>query len=219
MLACPNAGLDFLNAASVLVLLTPLSFGLLTIPAYLAMRRLVRRRFSPALVRGSLERLAVLVAALAGACAAVAYADGMAAASGGSEAAVGGEYLLAFVASVPLGAIPWAAGELASGASERQGLAFLSSVAAASVLRLSAFLLLEASSFHRPSAAMAPLVLLQLAATGFAALGAACAYLALRGGAVESAPPEAVAMERVLSDYSSSMSENRSLRGCSSGFF
>jgi hypothetical protein len=53
MLACPNAGLDFLNAASVLVLLTPLSFGLLTIPAYLAVRRLVRRRFSPALVRGT----------------------------------------------------------------------------------------------------------------------------------------------------------------------
>jgi len=217
MLACPNAGFDFLDAASVLVLLTPLSFGLLTIPAYLAVRRLVRRRFSPALVRGSLERLAVIVAALAGACAAVAYADRMAAASGVSDAAVGGEYLLAFVASVPLGAIPWAAGELASGASERQGLAFLSSVAAASVLRLSAFLLLEACCFHRPSA-MAPLFLLQLAATGFAALGAACAYLALRGGAVESAFPEEVAMERVLSAYSSSIRENRSLLG-SSGFF
>jgi len=219
MLACPNVGPNFLDAASVLILLTPLSFGLLTIPAYLAVRRLVQTRFAPAFVRGTLERLGILAASLAGACAAVVYADGMAAvASRGSDAAVGGEYLLVFLASVPLGAIPWAAGELASGASERQDLAFLSSVAAASVLKLSAFVLLEPCNFRLPSA-LVPAVLLQLATTGFAALGAACAYLALRGGTVESAPPEAVAMERVLSDYSSSMSENRSLRGCSSGFF
>jgi len=148
-----------------------------------------------------------------------AMADGMAAvASSGRDAAAGGGYLLAFLASVPLGAIPWAAGELASGASERQDLAFFSSVATSSVLKLSAFVLLEPRSFYLPPA-LVPAVLLQLATTGFAALGAACTYLALRGGTVESAPSEAVAMERVLSDYSSSMSENRSFRGCSSGFF
>jgi hypothetical protein len=103
------------------------------------------------------------------------------------------------------------------GESERQGLAFLSSIATAYALSLGTFLFIG-PEFILEGPSIAP-VATQFSATALAALGSAGAYLALRGEPLEPAPPEALALERVLRDYSSSMSEKRSLAGCSSGFF
>jgi hypothetical protein len=199
--------------AAVLALL--FFFGLLTAPAYLAVRRLMLHRFTAPLERGKLERRLVLGASVAAACSSVLYANAIEAAiSGQSDNGMGlGQGLLLFIAPVPLGFTPWAAGELLGGESETPGLALMSCFGITYALGFAGFLVANASGLA--ALAIGP----QFASTSFAALGGATMYLAMRGEAIKPAPPEAVAMVRVLSDYSSSMSENLSLRGASSGFF
>jgi len=169
--------------------------GLLTVPACMAVRRVVQDRFTAPLGRGTLERRIVLGAALAGACTAVAYADAIGLAASGTAGLGFGQALLVMFAPAPLGAIPWAAGELVGGESERQRLALLSSIAVAYALSFAGLLLLGSPAFAEPTPAA---IAMQVAITTFAAVGAAAAYLTLRGTAIEPAPPEAVAFIRAL---------------------
>jgi len=217
LIACPSEGFFPVVAVVLAFLLAPVAVGALTAPACAAVQMVVRNRFISPLERGRLERCIVFATAIAGACSAVVHADGAVAILFPRDDAVRlGELLLVFIAPAPLGAIPWAAGEILGGESARPGLALASSIAAAYVLSLTGLAVLE----PRLSGTSPPeLVPLQFATTALAALGAAAAYVAVRGKALDPAPPEAVALERVLFDYSSSMSENLSLRGASSGFF
>jgi len=216
-IACSDEARFLLFLLVVAFMLAPFGICVLTAPACAAVQRVVLDRFTAPLERGRLERCIVFAAAIAGACSAVVHADGAAAILFRRDDPVHlGELLLAFIAPAPLGAVPWAAGEILGGESARPGLALASSIAAAYVLSLTGLAVLE----PRLSGTSPPeLVPLQFATTALAALGAAAAYVAVRGKALDPAPTEAVALERVLFDYSSSMSENLSLRGASSGFF
>jgi hypothetical protein len=218
LIGCAPYETTLFDAVTLAVFLAPLSVGLFTAPACAAVSWVMLRRFAAPLERGALEQCIVVGVSLAGACTAVLYADGFAAAGWGGrrDAIQAGEALLVFIAPAPLGAIPWAAGELVCGESERQGLALFSSIAMAYALSLAAFALIGPEAFWVPWPAA---FVTQLASAALAVLCAAETYLMTRGRAVEPAPPEAIALERVLSDYSSSISEKRSLRGCSSGFF
>ena len=103
--------------------------------------------------------------------------------------------LLTLFAPAPMGAIPWAAGELASGESKRQRLAFFCSIAVAYAVSICG--LLGRFDFDVPvSIAIAT----HLGTAALAALSAAISYLAVRGNPLAPAPPEAVALLRVLSD-------------------
>jgi hypothetical protein len=216
-IACANEASVLLSSLVVAFFLAPFAIGVLTAPACAAVQMVVLNRFTAPLERGRLERCIVLGAAIAGACSAVLNAHGAAMILfRQSDPARFGELLLAFIAPAPLGAIPWAAGEIVGGESARPGLALASSIAAAYVLSLTGFAVLEPRLFGPPTPELVPL---QFATTALAALGAVAAYGAVRGKALDPTPPEAVALERVLFDYSSSMSENLSVRGASSGFF
>jgi hypothetical protein len=210
-LAC----MGLLESLTVAAIFAPLSVGVLTLPACLAVRRLMERRFATSLVREVLDEWAALVAALCASCAAVGVADGIAAAAipAVRDPIAAGQLLLVFFAPAPLGAAPWAAGELVGGESERQGTALACSIATAFAVNLGALALLPCPGMDRVWT-----LRLQFSLTAFAAAAATGAYLAVRGPNRKPAPPEAIALQRMLSDYSSSMSENRSLRG-SSGFF
>jgi len=157
------------------------------------------RRFTAPLGRGMFEELIVVVASVAGAVAAVLYADGLAAAFGGGprNAIQGGEVLLVFIAPAPLGAIPWAIGELLAGESKRQRMALYASIAVAYVLSVAVFALVGPQAFWAPSPSA---FLIQLGSVAIAGLGAAEAYLMIRGEALEPPPPEAVALVRMLDD-------------------
>src|SRR5207248_7264630 len=169
--------------------------------AVIAVRRLLARRWAAPLERDAVERNAVLLACLAGALGAVACADAFAigVVSDPEGMSVTSGILLGFLAPVPLGAVPWMAGELLSGASVRQLRSLLASVAVSCLVSWNIFALCWMSIAR---AGLTPgLMVVQFAAAALAALAAGFAYLAARG------------------DYSSSMSEKWSLLGCSSGFF
>jgi hypothetical protein len=188
----------------------------LALPALIAARCIVIRRGSAPLHRGAPERNLVMCAALIGAAGALAWSDGCAAASGwgASETAA---MLVAFVAPVPLAAVPWVAGEIFSGASLRPCASFTAAAAVASATNWLCYAVLWAGRPREPLSGS--IILIQVPVMMASALLAARTYLAVRGETVQELPPEAVELERAASDYSSSMSENRSLRGASSGFF
>ena len=203
MLAC-NYGGGFFAFIFLLALLSALAggaalFGLLTVPAWLAVRRLMRVRFTAPLERGTLERLLVLVIALAAACTAVFCTDGIAAAmsrtSGGGTGFA--QVLLVAVVPAPLGLVPWAAGELLGGESETPGLALMSSIGVTYVLSLAGL------GLQGPHAVTTPAVTGQVATAAVAALGGGAMYLVMRGKAIPAAPPEAVALTRVLEEMRS----------------
>src|SRR5206468_4697954 len=93
---------------------TGVSASFLALPAVLGVRRLLARRWAAPLERDAVERNAVLAACLAGALGAVACADGIALALGWSPEGISqtAGILLSFLAPVPLGAVPWMAGEV-----------------------------------------------------------------------------------------------------------
>ena len=195
---------------------TVLATAMLAIPALIAVRCIVTRRACAPLQRVTLERNLVMLAALVGAAGALAWSDGCAVASGwgASDAAT---VLVAFVAPVPLAAIPWVAGEMFSGPSLRPFASFTASAAVACASSWACYAVLWAGKPAEPLTAS--IVLIQVPAMLTSALLAAQTYLATRGEPLHALPPEAVALHRAASDYSSSMSENLSLRGGSSGFF
>ena len=177
----------------VCALLPVAVLALLTVPAWIAVRRLLARRFVAPLQRGTLEALLVLGTALSGAASAVLCANALCAAAG----AVRGELaqaLLTFVVPAPLGLIPCAAGELLGGESETPGLAVSCAIGVTYVLAVGGLALESRGAFVAPGVAM------QLGTTALAALGGAAMYLGMRGPAIPPPPPEAVALLRVLSE-------------------
>ena len=199
LIACPPR-LDeavFFDSCVVALIVSPLAFGLLTVPATLAVHKVAQSRFAPLLDRGPLERRLVLGASLLGACSAVLHAAGAAAILDRTGNAMRvGLVLLVFIVPAPLGAIPWAAGELVGRESARQGLALACSIVTAYAISLGGFSVLE-SRF--PGVPSPELIALQAAVTPVASLVAALAYIAVRGKALEPAPPEAVALDRMSS--------------------
>src|SRR5882724_11554158 len=89
---------------------TMFTAAILAVPALIAARCIVTKRASAPLHRGALERNLVMCAALVGAAGALAWSDGCAIASGWG-ASQRAALLVAFVAPVPLAAVPWVAGE------------------------------------------------------------------------------------------------------------
>jgi len=199
---------------------TVFTTAILAIPALITARYIATRRALPPLRRGALERNLVMFASLVGAAGALAWSDGWAIASrivGGWGASDTGTVLMAFVAPVPLAAVPWVAGEMFSGPSLRPFASFTASAAVACASSWTCYAVLWAG---KPAERLdASIVLVQVPVVLTAALLAARTYLAARGDAIHALPPEAVALDRAASDYSSSISENLSLRGASSGFF
>jgi hypothetical protein len=193
------------------------SAALLALPALLAVRRVLAMRGAAPLPRGRLERDLVMGAGMIGALGALAWADGCALALGPYAAAETAILLSTFVAPVPLAAVSWAAGEMLSGSSLRPFASFTLAAAVATATSWLSHAALWAGQPRRPLDLT--LVGIQLMVMISSSLLAAQAYLAVRGEPLASLPEEAVALEGAARDYSSSMSENRSLRGCSSGFF
>src|SRR3982751_1916961 len=108
------------------------STAVLALPALIAAHWLAARRSAAPLPRGWLESNLLLSAAAIGAPGALASADGCALAlglySGTDEAA----FLACFIAPVPLAAVPWVAGEMFSGVSERPVASFIAAAAVSS---------------------------------------------------------------------------------------
>jgi hypothetical protein len=104
--------------------------------------------------------------------------------------------ILAFFAMPgPLAAVPWAAGELLSGASLRPVASF---IAAAAVASASSWFLYALLWSGQPWAALtADTVLMQLASVFLASMLAARAYLLVRGEPIHELPLEALALERL----------------------
>jgi hypothetical protein len=200
LIGCPPSlaiECSFLGSVGAALMLSPVAWGLLTAPAYVAVSRVVENRFVPLLDRGPLERWVVLGASILGAFGAVLYALAIAAILDRTGNVVPvGRFLIVFIAPAPLGAIPWAAGELVGRESARPRLALACAILIAYAVSLSAFVLLESSSFGAGSPEVSAL---QAAATPIAAGGAGFAYRAVRGKALEPPSPEAVALERVAS--------------------
>ena len=157
---------------------TLFSTALLTIPAVLALRRVVRRRDSGPIERGPVERQMVLLASLVGALGAVAWSDGLAFAVGspydrGELASI----LLGYVAPIPLASIPWFAGEALSGASERPWLSLIASAAVSSVLSWTTYAIC-----WQDTRAFEPITgVIQLAASVVSGFTSANTYLMTRG--------------------------------------
>jgi Ca2+/H+ antiporter len=171
------------------------STALLTIPAMLGVRRLVGRRVAAPFARDRLERHLVLFAALLGGIGAILTSDAVAFALYAGNSSETASMLAAFIAPVPLAAVPWAAGELLSGASLRPIASFIAAAAVAAVTSWIVYALLWSG---QPRAALtASSVLMQLPALFLPALLAARAYLAVRGEPVSALPPEALALERL----------------------
>jgi hypothetical protein len=171
------------------------STALLAFPALVAARTVVARRVAPPLARGGLERNLVLAAAVLGGVGALACADGCALALGPYGAGEAATWLAACVAPVPLAAVPWVAGEMLSGASLRPVASFSAAAAVATAISWLCYAALWAGQRHQPLSAS--LVAIQLPAMFLPALLAARTYLAVRGEALTSLPPEAVALNRL----------------------
>jgi hypothetical protein len=168
---------------------------LLAAPAMLAVRRLLAGRVATPLERNALEGHLVLFAAVLGAMGALATADGLALAMFSWNSKEAGTVLASFVAPVPLAAVPWVAGELLSGASLRPLRAFFAAAAVACATSWAIHALVWAG---QPREALTPLTAaIQLAGLFLSGHFAARAYLAVRGEAVETLPPQAVALERI----------------------
>ncbi len=199
LIACPGPLVEsgFFGSLILAAMASPWAYGLLAFPACAAVQSVAGKRFAPLLDRGPVERLVVLASSLVGACSAVLHAVGIAAILDPTGRNVRiAQVLLAFIAPAPLGAIPWAAGELVGRESAHRGVALFSSMAVAYLISLIGFALLEP---RFPATSSPAMIALQSAVTPLAAVGAACAYLALRGKALEPAPPEAVALDRMAS--------------------
>ena len=169
---------------------TLFSAAVLALPAVIGVRRLVERRLLAPFTRDRMERTLVLASSLLGAAGAVACSDLPAGFHDGRMASL----LLGFIAPVPLGAVPWAAGELLSGASLRRWLALTAAVAASCATSWAAYALCFENDGFRLSAETG---LMQLASGVVSGLCAAHAYLAVRGEPVEALPTQAAAIERL----------------------
>ena len=188
--------MEIVACAAAATIATGFSAALLTAPAVLGTMRLLARRLVAPLRRGSIERSLVFCASLAGALGALACAGAMALLLGSypEERRRISTLLLHFVAPAPLGAVPWVAGEVLSGASLRRWRSLAAAIAASSVASWAAFAALWPHGpggefdFWRCG--------IEAAATGFAGLYAAFTYLAVRGEARDSLPAEALALER-----------------------
>src|SRR5262249_12050357 len=129
LIACPPSVVEsgFVGSLIGAAMVWPWVYGFLALPACATVEVVARNRFAPLLDRGPLERWIVLGASMAGACSAVLHAIGAAAIL---HARVNDvrlvQVLLVFIAPAPLGAIPWAAGELVGPESARRGLALFS---------------------------------------------------------------------------------------------
>lgn len=171
------------------------STALLALPAMLGVRRLVGRRSAAPFDRGALERHLVLAAALLGAIGALFTSDALALALYEGSSSETASILAAFIVPAPLAAVPWAAGELLSGASLRPIASF---IAAATVAAATSGIVYALLWSGQPRAALTPVtVLVQVPALFLPALLAARTYLAVRGDAVHALPPEALALERL----------------------
>jgi hypothetical protein len=171
------------------------STALLTIPAMLGVRRLVRRRVAAPFARTHLELHLVMFAALLGGIGVLFTSDALAFALYEGNSSDTASILTAFVAPVPLAAVPWAAGEMLSGASLRPIASFIAAAAAAAASSWIVYALLWSG---QPRAALTPgTVLIQLPSVFLPALLAAQTYLALRGEPMHALPAEAVALERL----------------------
>lgn len=181
---------------------TTMSASTLALPAVLGVQRLITKRWATPFERNAVERQAVLFASLLGAVGAVAVSDGLGLLFAGGTSLGGiASIFLCFIAPVPLATVPWMAGEVLSGASERSWSSWLAAVAASCVVSWIVFAINWKDYFDWHTPFLTRLVVIQFAGAALAALAAAGAYLLTRGR------------------YSSSMSENRSFLGCSSGFF
>jgi len=176
-------------------LATVFSAGLLALPAVAGVRRLLGRRVQAPFARDRLERNLVLASAMAGAAGAVVWADLAELLFGGG--ALLADLLLGFVAAVPLGAVPWIAGELFSGASLRRWKGLAAAVAASCATSWITYALVWSPGVRRPLPLSPEIPVIQLAACAVAGLGAAWSYLAVRGEPLESLPGEAVWLERL----------------------
>jgi hypothetical protein len=166
---------------------TVLASTVLTLPAVVALRTVVRRRAAAPLVRDVLERNLVLASTLLGGASAVAWSD-----LGGNA---GGDFaflLLGFVAPVPLASVPWFAGEALSGASQHPWRSLIGAACAASVVSWVAYALCWSSGWHRLSPET---ILIELAQAIVASFAAAQAYLATRGPARASLCSAVLALE------------------------
>lgn len=170
---------------------TLFSAALLTIPAALAVRRLIRRRLEAPFERGAVERHLVLAAAVIGGIGAVAWADAFALALGsfpferGEVAAM----LLGFLAPLPLAAVPWAAGEALSGESLRPWRALAAAAASSSAVSWASYAICWAGHTRELSPEIA---VIQLAAAMLAGMAGGGAYLATRGEPRAQLPPAAL---------------------------
>lgn len=172
-------------------LVTLFSAAVLALPAVVAVRRLVERRLLAPFGRDRTERTLVLASSLLGAAGAVACAN---LAAAGFDDGRFASMLLGFVAPAPLAAVPWAAGELMSGASLRRWLALTAAVAASCATSWAAFAL----CFENYALRFSPEIgLMQLASGVISGLCAARAYLSVRGEPVETLPMSAAALERL----------------------
>jgi hypothetical protein len=169
------------------------STALLTIPALLAVRHLVTKRVAAPFERDGLERHLVLFAGVLGSLGALAVSDGCALYADGSSEM--GTLLGAFIAPVPLAAVPWTAGELLSGASLRPFRSFVAASLVSSAISWAGYALLWAGQSRQ---ALTPLMVsIQLALLFLSSHFAARTYLALRGEPLQALPPAALALERI----------------------
>lgn len=189
MLASPTEWAFGVSAATLW------SAALLAIPPILGVRRLVSRRVAAPFARDGVERHLVLGAALLGGIGALFTSDALALAMYESNSSETASMLAAFVAPAPLAAVPWAAGELLSGASLRPIASFLAAAAAAAATSWIVYAVLWSGQPRAPLTALT--VIVQLPAIFLPALLAARAYLAVRGEPVHALPPEALALERL----------------------
>jgi hypothetical protein len=169
------------------------STALLTLPAILAVRHVVRLRAAAPLTRSQLEFDLVMGATLLGATGSLFTSDVFAFSLYEGNSSNTASILAFFVAPVPLAAVPWAAGEVLSGASLRPIASF---VAAAAVAAASSWIVYALLWSGEPWAPLTPAsVVLQLPSVFLPALLAARTYLAVRGESMHALPPEAVALD------------------------
>jgi hypothetical protein len=174
---------------------TAWSAALLAVPPLLAVHRLVHRRVVAPLERCALERHLVLFASLLGAAGALLTSDAIAVALYASNASETASLLLAFVAPLPLAAVPWAAGEMLSGSSLRPLASFAAAALASASTSWVVYAVLWLDQPRAPLTAMT--VCMQLPAVMLPALLAARTYLVLRGEPLAALPVEALALERL----------------------
>lgn len=174
---------------------TLFSTGLLAVPSILAVRRLVRRRVAAPLARTRFEFHLVMFAALLGAAGSLFTSDALALSLYQANSSNTASIFAFFALPVPLAAVPWAAGELLSGASLRPIASFIAAAAAASA---SSWIVYASLWSGEPWAALtAHTFLMQIPSVLLPALLAGRIYLSVRGEPIHALPPEAVALERL----------------------